>query len=145
MSKDSAISSMIAGASAGFVVVTTTQPIWLVKTRMQLQSLHGNMLYKNSFHAVQRIYNEEGFRVLYRGMTASYVGISESTFQFVLYERFKYLLQSYTGRGTRSYPLWSHFFESTFKLLANPPLRPPCSSDQSLIFLSILQWHRQRN
>lgn len=100
MAKDSAVSSMIAGVSAGFVVVTTTQPIWLVKTRMQLQSVQGNMLYKNSFHAVQRIYNEEGFRVLYRGMTASYVGISESTFQFVLYERFKSLVQGYTGRGT---------------------------------------------
>ena len=100
MAKDSALSSMIAGVSAGLVVVTTTQPIWFVKTRMQLQSAQGNMLYKNSIHAVQRMYKEEGIRIFYRGMTASYVGISESTLQFVLYERFKSIVQGYTGRGT---------------------------------------------
>jgi solute carrier family 25 protein 33/36 len=99
--KDSATSSVIAGIAAGFVVVTVTQPIWLIKTRMQLQSLQHELLYKNSLHAVQKIYQEEGLRVFYRGMTASYVGISESTFQFVLYERMKAYVQSYTGRGTR--------------------------------------------
>lgn len=30
--------SFISGVAAGVAVVTTTQPIWLVKTRMQLQS-----------------------------------------------------------------------------------------------------------
>lgn len=101
MPKDSATSSIIAGISAGFVVVTVTQPIWLVKTRMQLQTNTGELLYKNSLHAIERIYKEEGLRTFYRGMTASYVGISESTFQFVLYERFKYLMMTYTGRGTK--------------------------------------------
>lgn len=100
--KESMWSSMIAGAIAGFVVVTLTQPIWLVKTRMQLQSTQGNMKYKNSLHAIQTMYREEGIRIFYRGMTASYVGISESTLQFVLYERFKVALQLYTGRGTCS-------------------------------------------
>jgi solute carrier family 25 protein 33/36 len=99
MPKDSATSSVIAGVAAGFVVVTVTQPIWLVKTRMQLQTNTGELLYKNSIHAIQRIYKEEGMRTFYRGMTASYVGISESTFQFVLYERFKSIVQEYTGRG----------------------------------------------
>jgi len=99
MPKDSATSSVIAGIAAGFVVVTTTQPIWLVKTRMQLQTNQGEVLYKNSLHAIQRMYKEEGLRVFYRGMTASYVGISESTFQFVLYERFKSIVQGYTGKG----------------------------------------------
>jgi solute carrier family 25 protein 33/36 len=98
MPKDSATSSVIAGISAGFVVVTVTQPIWLVKTRMQLQTNTGDLLYKNSMHAIERIYKEEGLRTFYRGMTASYVGISESTFQFVLYERFKSITQAYTGR-----------------------------------------------
>lgn len=101
MPKDSATSSVIAGVAAGFVVVTITQPIWLVKTRMQLQTNHGEVLYKNSLHAIQRMYKEEGLRVFYRGMTASYVGISESTFQFVLYERFKAIVQGYTGKGAQ--------------------------------------------
>ncbi|KAG5437905.1 hypothetical protein PCK2_000977, partial [Pneumocystis canis] len=32
---------------------------------------------------------QEGIKSLYRGMSASYLGISESTIQWVLYERFK--------------------------------------------------------
>jgi solute carrier family 25 protein 33/36 len=32
---------------------------------------------------------EEGIKGLYRGLSASLVGLSESTFQFVMYEYFK--------------------------------------------------------
>lgn len=34
---------------------------------------------------------EEGIKGLYRGLSASLVGLSESTFQFVMYEYFKRL------------------------------------------------------
>lgn len=37
------------------------------------------------------MYRDEGVRVFYKGMSASYLGITESTLQFVLYEKLKQL------------------------------------------------------
>lgn len=85
----SSMASLISGVSAGFVVVTTMQPIWLIKTRMQLQSKTHELKYNNSLDAIKKMYRDEGIRVFYRGMSASYLGITESTLQFVLYEKLK--------------------------------------------------------
>lgn len=41
----------------------------------------------------QRVYRTEGIRGFYRGLVATYIGISESSLQFVLYEFFKKVLQ----------------------------------------------------
>lgn len=87
----SSMASLLSGISAGFVVVTTMQPVWLVKTRMQLQSKTHELKYKNSFDAIRKMYRDEGVRVFYKGMSASYLGITESTLQFVLYEKLKQL------------------------------------------------------
>jgi len=82
------ISAVIAGAA----VCTTTSPIWLIKTRMQLQSdvpVPGQTNYQNSFDCIRRVYREEGIKGFYKGLGASYLGISESAINFVLYEKFK--------------------------------------------------------
>eukprot|EP01104_Vermistella_antarctica_P003783 TRINITY_DN1408_c0_g1_i1.p1 TRINITY_DN1408_c0_g1~~TRINITY_DN1408_c0_g1_i1.p1 ORF type:complete len:358 (-),score=32.39 TRINITY_DN1408_c0_g1_i1:82-1155(-) len=86
-----------AATFAGLTVATATAPIWMVKTRMQLQSVAvmssggatGTKGYSNSLECVRRIYAEEGFRGFYKGLSASCIGVSESAFQFVLYERLK--------------------------------------------------------
>jgi solute carrier family 25 protein 33/36 len=59
---------------AGVTVHTVTAPIWLVKTRMQLQ-VEGKtiMPYRNSFDCVRRVWTEEGIRGFYKGLVASYV------------------------------------------------------------------------
>ncbi|PKK80059.1 mitochondrial carrier protein RIM2 [Rhizophagus irregularis] len=80
---------------AGITTSTLTNPIWLVKTRMQLQSSSNtgssqvSIKYKNSFDCVKKIIQEEGVRALYKGLSASYLGITESTIQWVTYEYFK--------------------------------------------------------
>lgn len=90
--------SFVAGVVAGVAVVTTTQPIWLVKTRMQLQSTRSDhRMYANSFDAVRKIYQTEGMRAFYRGMSASYLGITESVLQFVMYDKLKRTMQDQTG------------------------------------------------
>ncbi|KXS11659.1 mitochondrial carrier [Gonapodya prolifera JEL478] len=81
---------MVSAAVAGATSATVTSPIWLVKTRMQLQS-GGERQYRNSFHCFQSVLKNEGVRGLYKGTSASYLGISESTIQFVLYEWLKKL------------------------------------------------------
>jgi len=85
----------ISAVIAGLTVATITSPIFMVKTRMQLQSSaqQSSLKYKNSLDCTKRIFREEGFRGFYKGLTASYVGVSESSLQMVLYERFKYMTQ----------------------------------------------------
>lgn len=71
----------------GIVTTTATNPIWLVKTRIQLQSTP--KIYKNSFDCLRKIVRNEGPLALYQGMTASYLGCVEGAIQWVLYEKLK--------------------------------------------------------
>lgn len=53
----------------------------------------------NSFAMTLHIMRTEGVAGLYRGISASYLGVAEGTIQWVLYEQFKRLLQS-SGSGS---------------------------------------------
>ncbi|KAF4548526.1 putative mitochondrial carrier protein 16 [Elsinoe fawcettii] len=88
---------LLAAANAGIVTGTATNPIWLVKTRLQLDKataektgagLDGRK-YKNALDCTMQTVRTEGIRGLYRGLTASYLGVTESTLQWVLYEQMK--------------------------------------------------------
>ncbi|KAI9363341.1 mitochondrial carrier domain-containing protein, partial [Zopfochytrium polystomum] len=82
---------MASAFTAGVATAVATNPIWLIKTRMQLQSERAGQArhYRNSFHCLRAVVKEEGIRGLYKGLSASFLGLSESTLQFVLYEQFK--------------------------------------------------------
>lgn len=43
----------------------------------------------SAFDCVRRVYQADGFRGFYRGMSASYAGISETVIHFVIYESIK--------------------------------------------------------
>lgn len=43
----------------------------------------------NAFECVRRVYQMDGLRGFYRGMSASYAGISETVIHFVIYESIK--------------------------------------------------------
>ncbi|PVV01499.1 hypothetical protein BB560_004086 [Smittium megazygosporum] len=81
--KESSIIHLASGICAGLVTATATNPIWVVKTRMQL----GN--YKSSFQCFKSIFKNESFPGLYNGITASYLGTIELSIQWMLYEKFK--------------------------------------------------------
>mgnify|MGYP001803339813 CR=1 FL=1 len=72
---------MISAGVAGFLTASLVNPIWLVKTRLQLSHRRQSLL-----GVVGQIGREEGLRGFYRGGTASYVGIGETVLQFVIYE-----------------------------------------------------------
>jgi solute carrier family 25 protein 33/36 len=86
---------LAAAAVAGIATGTATNPIWLVKTRLQLdrnQASHDptrGRQYKNSWDVVKQTVRHEGVKGLYRGLSASYLGVTESTLQWALYERMK--------------------------------------------------------
>ena len=87
---------LCAAANAGILTGTATNPIWLVKTRLQLDKNQAektgtlsNRQYKNSLDCIRQTLRAEGIRGLYRGLSASYLGVTESTLQWVLYEQIK--------------------------------------------------------
>ena len=96
--EDSTRVHLLAAANAGIVTATATCPIWVVKTRLQLdknnarQGVQSVRRYRNALDCSLQTLRQEGIRGLYRGLGASYLGVTESTMQWVLYERFKMAL-----------------------------------------------------
>ncbi|KAF7318069.1 hypothetical protein HMN09_00314800 [Mycena chlorophos] len=80
-----------AAALSGVVTGTVTNPIWVVKTRLQLETSVGGArsALGGSLGAIKSIMRDEGIRGFYKGLSASYLGVTEGTIQWVLYERFK--------------------------------------------------------
>lgn len=122
---------LLSAATAGVVTATVTNPIWVVKTRLQLErarhsqavaaavaglgagsgSTRGrpsgsaglsttagsivqstrSLSTTSSVQMVRRIVSAEGLKGLYKGITASYLGVTEGTLQWTLYEQLKKL------------------------------------------------------
>uniref|UniRef100_A0A3P8TFH8 Solute carrier family 25 member 36a n=1 Tax=Amphiprion percula TaxID=161767 RepID=A0A3P8TFH8_AMPPE len=86
---DSTQVHMVSAGMAGFTAITATNPIWLIKTRLQLEARNRGERRMNAFECVRRVYQMDGLRGFYRGMSASYAGISETVIHFVIYESIK--------------------------------------------------------
>lgn len=79
-------------SSAGFAAFVTNSlmnPIWMVKTRMQLEKKARGEKKMNALQCARYVYRTEGMRGFYRGLTASYAGISETMICFLIYETLK--------------------------------------------------------
>lgn len=107
--QESAWVHLSAGVLAGVTTSTATNPIWLVKTRLQLDKnvaeKSGGVTkrqYRNSLDCIRQVLRTEGFTGLYKGMSASYLGVAESTLQWVLYEQIKNKLATREERIIRS-------------------------------------------
>ena len=83
--------ALISGLSAGVWSNSLTNPIWVVKTRLQLlaDSTAGQRAYTGYRDAVKTIYKEEGVGGFYKGISASYWGCLEGATQFMIYEQIK--------------------------------------------------------
>ncbi|XP_053547446.1 solute carrier family 25 member 33 [Bombina bombina] len=90
---NSNIVHMCSAGCAAFVTNTMMNPIWMVKTRMQLERRVIGSKQMNALQCARYVYQTEGMRGFYRGLTASYAGISETMICFVIYESLKKHLQ----------------------------------------------------
>lgn len=83
--------ALISGLAAGVSSNTLTNPIWMVKSRLQLlaDSTAGQKAYTGYRHAVKSIFKEEGVGGFYKGISASYWGCLEGATQFMIYEQIK--------------------------------------------------------
>lgn len=85
---------MAAAVEAGTLMVALTNPIWLVKIRMQLQLRESSLAstvkpYKNFSDAIRTIVRDEGFFSLYKGSVPALLLVSHGAVQFMVYERLK--------------------------------------------------------
>ncbi|CAK7312299.1 Solute carrier family 25 member 36 [Vulpes lagopus] len=97
---DSTQVHMISAAMAGFTAITATNPIWLIKTRLQLDARNRGEKRMGAFECIRKVYQTDGLRGFYRGMSASYAGISETVIHFVIYESIKQKLLEYKIAST---------------------------------------------
>ncbi|KAM8849120.1 solute carrier family 25 member 36-A [Spinachia spinachia] len=97
---DSTQVHMVSAGLAGFTAITATNPIWLIKTRLQLETRARGQRRMNAFDCVRRVYQMDGLRGFYRGMSASYAGISETVVHFVIYESIKRKLVESKAHGS---------------------------------------------
>lgn len=93
LTPNTAIVHLCAAGCAGFTASTMTNPIWFVKTRLQLD------VRMSTGECIRRIYQRSGIRGFYKGITASYFGISETVVHFVIYEALKAQLIVYHSRS----------------------------------------------
>ncbi|KAL2642644.1 hypothetical protein R1flu_010231 [Riccia fluitans] len=87
---------LISAAEAGGLVCLVTNPVWLVKTRLQLQAPgYGSQKpYSGVRDAVTSILKEEGWRGLYKGLGPGLLLVSHGALQFMAYEEIKKIVSA---------------------------------------------------
>jgi len=88
---------ILAAMGAGIIVDITTNPLWVVRTRMQTQHLHSRVgdhardRYKTITGSLRHILATDGVAGLFRGLSASFLGLTHVAVQFPIYEHLKRL------------------------------------------------------
>ncbi|GAU95397.1 hypothetical protein RvY_07021-2 [Ramazzottius varieornatus] len=73
--------------TAGISACTVTNPVWFVKTRLQLDQRKDGSL--SALEVAKKIYRTSGVLGFYKGISASYFGVSETIIHFCIYETIK--------------------------------------------------------
>lgn len=107
---------ILSAATAGLVTGTVTNPIWVIKTRLQLDrsrthtnnnSSPSTTRYRNSLDCFRQVLYQEGVRGLYRGLGASYLGVIETTLHLAVYERLKRRIAQIDTRDLSGWSCWT--------------------------------------
>ena len=77
---------VLSAAAAGLMSSCTTNPLWVIKTRMQLEA---RRMGSDLASVMRAIYGERGVLGFWRGVSASAYGIVETVMHFVIYEKLK--------------------------------------------------------
>ncbi|XP_008366787.2 folate transporter 1, chloroplastic isoform X2 [Malus domestica] len=95
---------LASAAEAGALVSLCTNPIWLVKTRLQLQTpLHQTRPYSGFYDALRTIIREEGWAALYKGLLPSLFLVSHGAIQFTAYEELRKIVVDFKSKRRRTH------------------------------------------
>lgn len=107
----------LSAITAAFACDLMTNPMWVVRIRYQTEFIHSGCHKMDSFNVVKsirKLYKNEGFFALYRGLMASMLGIPHVVVQFNLYEHLKQWGAKYYNRSINHLPLLYILFISVF-------------------------------
>ncbi|GAU31213.1 hypothetical protein TSUD_210700 [Trifolium subterraneum] len=94
---------LASAAEAGALVCLCTNPVWVVKTRLQLQTpLHQTRPYSGLYDAFRTIMREEGFSALYRGIVPGLFLVSHGAIQFTAYEELRKTIVDLKSKGNET-------------------------------------------
>ncbi|KAK8794596.1 hypothetical protein WA158_001577 [Blastocystis sp. Blastoise] len=97
-------SALISSLLAGSVAVTATCPIWN---------------HRGIKDITREIYKEAGMKGFFKGLNASYLGLSETAIQFTMYEYIKSYSDSVYKQKGKETPKWRSFLDAALsKLIA---------------------------
>lgn len=105
------LNNLISASFAGVISSIITNPLWLIRVRMQAQ--YPNV--KSSFDILREMVNNEGFFTLYRGITSNILSVVHVAIYFPLYE---YLKENVIGNNNPT--IWGIIISSWIpKLIAS--------------------------
>lgn len=81
--------NMLCATMSGVSTCVATNPIWLVKTRLQLQTSDERRRLTGMLDAFRTVIKEEGVLGLYNGIFPSLLLVSHGALQFMAYEEIK--------------------------------------------------------
>lgn len=105
---------MGSAVSAGAISDVLCNPMFVVRTRLQTESLH--FFVKKSLHTesirnqstiiqmIKQLYSEGGIFSFWRGMSANFLGLSHVAVQFPIYEQLKLFLRANREEGQETVP-----------------------------------------
>lgn len=100
-------SYFVSAVTLGLTSTTLLNPIWVVKTRLMLQTGNGRTIYQrfdknfpnardyytSTWNCFKKMYRHEGLKSFYSGLLPSYLGLVHVLIHFPLYENFKKLFK----------------------------------------------------
>ncbi|KYQ92061.1 mitochondrial substrate carrier family protein [Tieghemostelium lacteum] len=108
--------------SAGITQVFFTNPIFLIKTRMQLQAKGSNAYYTGFFDGVSKTVKNEGFKGLYKGVVPGLWLTLHGGIQMSVYDEIKFYFRNNGNTLNSQYEIF--VASSISKLLASSILYP---------------------
>ena len=126
LKNDSVMLPIASSVVAGFTTCTVTNPIWFLKTRLQLECSRYGGNQKGLWRTVRNVYKKEGIRKFYSGLSASYLGIGETVINFLIYEQMKVKINKFYNRDSSksfyfsTYVMASTLSKSTAAMIGYP-------------------------
>eukprot|EP01083_Nonionella_stella_P031714 86819_1 len=87
---------LVASLCGGIITSLLTNPIWVVKVNMQLQS-QVNRRFSGPLDCALKIMKSDGIAGLYKGLVPALLSVSQGALQFMLYEELKHIVVWETG------------------------------------------------